>query len=156
MRNRKSIISLLLAMALLWIPAFSQNQRPGKAEAVGARKAGPLMRLAPYLKDLDLTDAQKEQLRNVVSAYKPEIQATAKANATARTALNEAIKANPDNPTAWQSAFKKVNDAEWDILLLREKVRKDVFKLLTPEQISRIEARRDKMLSNMGRKPPSL
>lgn len=130
------ILALLVAFSSVAVLA----QGPGKRGRAG--QGGPLFQLTAFLRGLDLSDAQKEQVKNIVATYKPEFRTPAREQATARKALQEVIRANPNHQELWREAFRTVTESEWNLLLLREKVRGEIFKVLTPEQMGKIEARR--------------
>ena len=149
--NRKWTILNALILVFLLVPVSAWAQQFQGAGPRGARGKAHFFRMAALFKDLGLTAEQKDQLKNVMTAYKPEMKSTAKENFTARKALQEVMQANPENPTAWQSSFKQATDAEWNGLLLRERIRKDILKLLTPEQMAKLDAKRKEFYSRLGR-----
>jgi len=146
--NKKWYVWIALLLICLSIPAFTQGLRSGGA---GNRSMGRGFRIAAFLQELDLTPTQKEQIRSVMMAYKPEIKTTVKEYLSSRFALQQVMRANPAHPAPWQDSFKRVTDAEWNGLLLKERIHRDIFKLLTPDQIAKVEAKRGEVRSRIGK-----
>ena len=97
----------------------------------GGPMAGMMMR---GLAQLNLTDAQKTQLKEVREANKEATQALAKRMIAAREAMGDAVTADTVVEADIRAKAADVAAAEVDAALLRAKVHAQVFALLTPEQ----------------------
>src|SRR5512143_3381695 len=136
-----------LAAAVLTLPLVAQDRPPvGMAERMGRPHAGGLMRC---LRGLDLTDTQKADIKTVLEAAQPTIQADAAAVLTARQKLNADDEAGVDESVLGQdyinarTAGKKLHD---DGAAAREQV----LGKLTPDQKAKAQ---DCLDSHQGHGP---
>jgi protein CpxP len=112
---------------------------PGQLGPRGMRRGGP--RLDFGLRGLNLTDAQREQLRSITQAHREEFQKAAEALRTAHRAFGEAVRAGDESTIRSQSTA--VANAMAEEAILRAKVRAEVHGLLTPEQQQQLKQRQD-------------
>ncbi|MGZ6971724.1 MAG: Spy/CpxP family protein refolding chaperone, partial [Thermoanaerobaculia bacterium] len=110
--------------------AFAQAQpAPGRL-ARGIRAAMAI---------LDLTDAQKEQVKAIFASHKDQFQtfrAQARAN---RQALRDAASAENPDPAAVGAAFLKVRSDAKAAKSQLESVHAEINGVLTPDQKSRLD-----------------
>jgi protein CpxP len=104
---------------------------PGGMGGPGQMGPGPIMQ---GLRELNLTDAQKEQVKGILEGHKAEFKKIADATQPARQALHEAVTADKFDEAAIRAAAAAVGAAEGDAAVLRARVHADVWALLTPEQ----------------------
>lgn len=90
---------------------------------------------------LNLSQEQKDQLKGILAGHKEEIQALAKKTAAARRELAAAIAGGAD-PETQRNAYDKTARAGWDRLQLRLTIRAEVKNILTPEQLQKMEKRK--------------
>ena len=90
--------------------------------------------IALPLRDLALTDTQREQVRTTVAAHKAEFDAVRGRMHTARTALQDAVTADAFDEAGVRQKSVDMAAAEADAAVLRAKVHSEVWALLTPEQ----------------------
>lgn len=135
---------MVLLMVFTGVSVLAQNPMAGRRMGMAGNQRA-LFRLGAFLRGLDLSDVQKDQIKSILTGVKSEFQATVKEQVSARSVLQETLRANPDNQEIWHTAFKAVTDAEWKTLVVRERVRKEIYKVLTPEQIAKLEARHTQM-----------
>jgi Spy/CpxP family protein refolding chaperone len=100
----------------------------------GGPGGGPLGFLGPGARELNLTDAQREQIRTAVQAHQEELQATGAKMATARKALDDAITAEQFDENAIRARANEVAAIEADAAVLRARVHQAAWSVLTPEQ----------------------
>jgi protein CpxP len=86
------------------------------------------------LRALDLTDAQREQIRTILESHKNEFKPVAERMIVARQELNDAVTAGVVDEAAIRGAAAKVAAVEADAAVMRAKVHAEVFAVLTPEQ----------------------
>lgn len=114
----------------------AREQGPGGPGGMMGRRGGPggPGGILPGLRALDLTEAQREQVKATMDAHKATFDAQRDKLVAAHKALNEAITAGTfDEATVRQKAADlAVLDA--DGAVLRAKVYSEVWALLTPEQ----------------------
>jgi protein CpxP len=94
------------------------------------------------LRDLDLTDAQREQVHALMQRHRDEFRAAAEKTMQARRALGSASEASAVDENAIRSAASALGDAEGEFAILRARVRGEVWDVLTPEQRQKAEALR--------------
>lgn len=116
----------LLLTAALVSTVFAQGG-PGWR---GDRRGGGF----PGLRELNLTDAQREQVRDVMQRYRDEMQETGRRLRTAHEAQQQAVQTVPVNEGLIRSTSETLAAAETDMALLRARIHSDVWTLLTPEQ----------------------
>ena len=90
--------------------------------------------IALPLRDLALTDTQREQVRTTIAAHKAEFDAVRGRMHTARTALQDAVTADAFDEAGVRQKSVDMAAVEADAAVLRAKVHSEVWALLTPEQ----------------------
>ena len=86
------------------------------------------------LRELDLTDAQREQLRGAMESHKAEFGAHGTSMMAARKALDETVTAETFDEDAIRQKSAAVAALEADGAVLRARVHAEVWALLTSEQ----------------------
>jgi Spy/CpxP family protein refolding chaperone len=111
---------------------------PGRGGLMGRRGpggpggfGGPV---ALPLRELGLTETQREQVRTAVDAHKGEFDALRTRMQTARTALNAAVTGDGFDEAAVRQKSVDVAAVEADAAVLRAKVHSEVWALLTAAQ----------------------
>lgn len=140
------ILALVAAIALGGVAtAFSQESgqgTQGKAESgqVPKRKGhhGPL----GFLSKLNLTNDQKHKVALILKDHRQEAKETMNNLRTARKNLFAAVNSQEYNEAAVRQAAKDVARWQEEMAVHRAKVMSEVRKVLTPEQISQIEAKK--------------
>ena len=109
------------------------GQGPGMFAGRGGR--GPMaMMMMHGLRQLNLTDDQKTQIKQIRESNKEGTQAIAKRMIAAREALGDVATADTVVEADIRAKAADVAAVEVDAALLRAKVHAQVFALLTPEQ----------------------
>ena len=133
----KSLIAgaaVLLTAALVGT-VFAQGG-PGPR---GDRRGGGF----PGLQQLNLTDAQRGQVREVMQRYRNDMQETGRRLRAAHDAQQQAGEAVPVNEGLIRSTTQALAAAETDMAVLRARVHSDVWTLLTPEQQAKAKELRE-------------
>jgi protein CpxP len=92
------------------------------------------------LRQLDLTDAQREQVKAIFDSHKDEFAAIGERLKAARKAQLAAIETQPvDEPTI-RAKSADLGAVEADAAVLRAKVHGAIFQVLTPEQQEKAKA----------------
>jgi Spy/CpxP family protein refolding chaperone len=141
--------SVLALSGLALTPIFAQGGPPpgGPAVHMGAGRAGgPGFGRGPggamgmigdlgfALRQLELTDTQREQVRGVMQSHDTEFHELGQRMRTARQALDAAISADTLDEATIRAASADWAAVEADASVLRARVRQEVFNLLTSEQ----------------------
>ena len=126
--------ALAVAAALLLVigvggAVHAQGDGPGRHRPVGPGRGGFV-----GLAGLDLTEAQREQAREVVQRHRSEMQEVGKRLHEAHRAQRAAVEAMPLNEGLIRSTTQTLANAQTDMALLRARIHSEVWTLLTPEQ----------------------
>jgi protein CpxP len=130
----------LAVSAAATLAAREQGPGPGGPGGGFGRRGlgGPGMRgpggpLFP-LRGLDLTEAQRTQVRAVMESHRAEFEAQAQKLGPARRALHEAVTAETLDESAIRQRAADVAALEADGAVLRARVHGEIWAVLTPEQ----------------------
>jgi Spy/CpxP family protein refolding chaperone len=126
--------------------------RGGPAERFGEMMLGPL----------DLTDAQRDQIRTIVEARRAATEPLMERAFTAREALQDAIQAQPVDEATIRARSADLAAVEADLAVSRADLQAEIAALLTDEQkaelaemrerrADRMEDRQEWMRERMGR-----
>lgn len=129
----------------------ARMRRPGPGGPAGPlfeRHPGVMLPLA----QLDLTEAQREQVRGVLQSHREEMQATHEKLRAAAKAKDDAVKAVPFDEGTIRQRAAELAEIDSDAAVLHARLHSEVFALLTPEQQAKaraIEAEREKRMAEM-------
>jgi len=140
-RRKPSLVVLAAAVAALTAaaPALAQAGPPGPPTGpVAGRAHHPFARILRCLGVVNLTDAQKADIKAVFEAAKPEAEAIAAKLKADREALKAEIEKTPADPCAVGSAALQLHADRESAKALFETVRDAVLALLTPEQKAKL------------------
>jgi protein CpxP len=115
---------------------------PALAQGPDGRRHGPrggFGRMAPGaaglpLRQLDLTDAQREQVRGIVTARSAEVKTIHERLRTARTAQHAAVTRVPVDENEVRARVTETAAIEADLAVIRARVHEQIYQVLTPEQ----------------------
>lgn len=143
---RKSALALcLLSVGAFSLTGFSPTLKAEDDDIFDNKRPHKVMRavfknMLDFKAENPLSDEQKKQIREIVTAHKSEIQAQVKKGRDARVAFNEA------STTATADA---VADAVRSRILLKAKIRAKVWPILTDDQKEFVEDARADVLSKL-------
>jgi Spy/CpxP family protein refolding chaperone len=83
---------------------------------------------------LNLTDTQREQVREIRERYQEQIRALSQRLSEAATKQRQAIETIPVNETLITSATQDMTQAQVDVAIQEARLNADVWAVLTPEQ----------------------
>lgn len=109
----------------------------------GGRERAPGRGVRAALAALDLTDAQKVKVRELLKGEKPRFEALREEGRAAREALRAASRAESPDPAAVGSAFLRVQAHRKTVRAEMESSRQKIEALLTPEQRAKLEGLRE-------------
>jgi len=131
-RTKITVIALALAMAAGGAALFAQAPGgPGRGAGPGGR-GGFAAGFA--LGQLDLSDAQKQQVRDIMQRHRQQSQATMERLQQAMQAQRAAIDTVPVNESLVRSAAASLAAVEADMAVDQARMHADVFSILTVEQ----------------------
>ncbi len=131
-------VAAALALALVAVPLLAVDPSAGPAPA-GQAPHGPLAGYLRCLRIVDLTDVQKADVKGLLEAARPKLEALHVTLKADREALRAAVSATTPDPCAIGTALLKV---EADVKAIGEElkaVRTAIEALLTPEQKAKLE-----------------
>lgn len=144
---RRSILigGALVAVAVMGLFAgrlLGGQMGPGMGHGGGPRAARMFEHIAGKL---DLSDAQRAQVRGILKTHADEILAQVRAGMDARQALHEAVMAQPADENVIRSLAAKVGSVHADGAMLMVKIRSEIWPILTPEQQQKFVAFHERM-----------
>ena len=122
----------ILLVASVGANVYAQGDGPGRRGRFG--QGGPGRGGFPVLAHLDLTDAQRDQVREVRQRYENQMRESGTRLRQAHEAQRAAIETMPVNEGLIRSTTQTLANAQTDMALLRARIHSDVWSLLTPEQ----------------------
>jgi protein CpxP len=98
---------------------------------------GPLGGLP--LRELNLTDAQREQVRTIVDARQTEMRAVGERARAAREALHAATTSPAFDEGLVRARAAELASVDADLAVTQARIFADVFQILTPEQQAKVK-----------------
>jgi periplasmic protein CpxP/Spy len=119
---------------------------PGGRGGPWSGPGGPLaglfgIHVQEHLRGLDLSEAQREQIRTIMQSHREEAQALAQRGAATLRTLNDATLAGGDEGAIRQHS-QTLGEVVGDAAILRSRVHSEVWGVLTPEQQAKATAMR--------------
>ena len=115
---------------------------PGPHGAGRGARGGPARFGDLGLRGIDLTDAQRDQVRTIMQSHREATEAARTKLRGAHRALAEATRAETIDEAAIRARSADVGTAMADEALLSAKIRGEVLAILTPEQQATLKERR--------------
>ena len=132
--------------ALLATGASTYAQGPG----LGRRGGGPGgfggPGVALPLRDLNLSDAQQQQIRDIRDRHRDESQQIGERLRTAAEAQRKGVEATPVNESLIRSTAQQLADVQADAAVQRAQIRSEMLSVLTADQraqLSKLQADRE-------------
>jgi len=122
-------------------PGFGPGFGPG-------RMGGPGAMMMP-MRQLGLTDAQREQVKGIMQSHRDEAKAIGERLGPARKALQDAITQAPVNEGLIRQRAAELAAVEADAAVARARLHAEVFAILTPEQQKKATELRAQMGQHM-------
>lgn len=135
-RSRGMIAGAIVAALAVGMVATALAQT-GARRPFGLRMMGPgapPLGIELPLRQLDVSEAQREQMRSIVEAHAAQARTLAERARAAREALREAITAEVLDEALVRQRAADVAAVEADLAVLRAQIHQQVFAVLTPEQ----------------------
>ncbi len=136
-------------------PGGPGRRGPGPGGPGGRGPGGPMGMMGGSLLPLpmlNLSDAQRDQVKDVMSRHRPEMEAAAKKLQAARKAQQTAVTAVPFDEGVIRAAADATGAAAADAAVLRARVRSEIWTLLTPEQQTKATALEAQRASGQGQR----
>lgn len=132
-RFRSLAWGVALVALLATSVAYAQEPPGGGFGGRGGRGFGPG---GPglALNELNLTDAQREQVREIRGRYREQIQTLSQRLGDLTAKQRQAIETVPVNETLITSATQDMTQAEVEVAIQEARINADIWSVLTPEQ----------------------
>ena len=132
-RVRKLVVTTGI-VAMLSAGAVSLFAQAPGGPGRGAGPFGPGGRGGFALGQLDLSDAQKQQVRDIMQRDREQMRSTMQRLDQAMQAQRAAINQVPVNEQAVRAAAAQVATVQADLAVAQARVHADIWNILTPEQ----------------------
>ena len=130
-RVRKIVVTTgIVAMLSAGAVSLFAQAGPGR----GAGPFGPGGRGGFALGQLDLSDAQKQQVRDIMQRDREQMRSTMQRLDQAMQAQRTSINQVPVNEQAVRAAAAQVASVQADLAVAQARVHADIWNILTPEQ----------------------
>jgi protein CpxP len=127
----RNLVAAATALSLAAIGSFVVVQAREGAGFPGGHFGGPLRSI---VRQLDLTDAQRGQIRGVLQNHRTGITALADKAFAARRALRDAVTADVVDESAIRDRSAALAAVHSELAVAAANIRAEVFQILTPEQ----------------------
>ena len=129
-------------------PPFS-GRGPGGPGGFG--RGGPMGLLPMLGREIQLTDAQRDQIKTIADSHRDEWKGLMDRERTARTALEEAVAADNVDESAIRQKSAELAAVDADVAVARAHAHAEVFQLLTADQKAKLK----EMRANFSARRPS-
>ena len=130
-------------------PGIEGRRGPGGPGGRMGGPGGPGGFGLPGVRELDLTDAQREQIRTIQQSHRDEVQAVAERSRTAQRAIDQASHGTSVDEAAIRTQSAALATAIADGAILRAKVNAEIFNVLTAEQQQKLNELRSQRQERM-------
>jgi protein CpxP len=124
-------LALSAAVAAPMVLAQDAHRGPGFGRRGGPGAMGDI---GLALRQLDLSDAQREQVRGIMNSHQAAFTEIGDRLRTAHQGLQEAVSADTVDEAAIRAKSTEVAAVQADAAVLRARVRQEVVSILTAEQ----------------------
>ena len=145
MKKRTIVVLVIASLAAAFATAQADPRGGPPGLFGGPGFGGPTLMLEHMADHLDLDDAQRDSVRNIFEAAKPEIEALrdkARAN-------REALEALETSSAAYSAELNNIaisnGELATEATLLFTRIRAEVHAVLTDEQIAKLERGKERM-----------
>lgn len=146
-RSTRVLMSIVLAVVLLGgglaIFAFAQGPEPGgrRGGPFGPPGQGPMLMLP--LRQLGLSDAQQQQVRQLLQQYREQTRNLVDQVRAAEDARRTAVETVPVDEGRIRAAMEQLLDRQTELAIQQARLHSDIRALLTPEQQQQLEKLRE-------------
>jgi periplasmic protein CpxP/Spy len=148
--NKRSLAAITIAATVLTGGAVTTMAQPPQGGPGGPRAGrmgpgGPGRFGMPGLRAVDLTDAQKDQIKTISESHRDEMRQVGERLREAQRALDVATESGTVNEADIRSKSTALASAMADGAILRAKVNAEILNVLTPEQQQKLQEFRSQM-----------
>jgi Spy/CpxP family protein refolding chaperone len=129
-----AVVVGLGAVGIAATPDAGPGRWPGAKTALGRMISGNLGRLMVLRSELNLSDEQRGQVRDVLVRHRGEIVATAQAVRAKRLVLRDAVLAETADEAAIRAAAAELGEQMGEAAVKASKLKAQIAPILTEEQ----------------------
>jgi Spy/CpxP family protein refolding chaperone len=133
-------VGVAAVVAVLAGGAFAYAQEPAPG---GPRGRGPGFGPGPQaglaLRQLDLTEAQREQVRQLTQQNREQMRSLLERMRAAQDVRRKAVEAVPFDESQVRAAMKDLADVEADLAVAAARLQADIYGLLSADQQQRLQ-----------------
>ena len=129
-------------------PSAERRGGPGGFRGPG----GPMGPLGAVIAHLDLTDAQKDQLKGIMDSHRDELTGLGDRAMKARQTLQTAVVADAVDEGLIRTRAADLATIESDLAVAHARIHADVFRILTPEQQAQAREAQAQMQQRMSQR----
>jgi len=131
------VSAAMIAVVLVSGTAFAQQAGVDPVRGRGGRMAGGPAAMLP-LRQLDLTDAQRTQVQQLVERHRAEVRPLVERLRTATETQRQAMEVVPADEGRIRTAMEQLAQVQADLAVQRARLHSEIVALLTPEQQQRL------------------
>jgi Spy/CpxP family protein refolding chaperone len=131
---------------------YAQGPRPGRPGGPGGR--GALAGLGLPLRELQLSDAQQEQVRQIRSRHVARVRDAMTRLDTARRAQQKAVETIPADEAQITSLTQDMVQAEVDVAIQASRLNSEIWTVLTSDQQAQLTKLRAERQAQFGQRRP--
>ena len=124
------------------IMMIRRGDGPGVGGDRGKGRGGPAARMQRMADELDLSPAQRKQVRDIYEAARPQMDATRSQMRIERQRLRDASPGTRDHAATVAAASKRIGELTAQTTQQRGELQRKVWQVLTPEQRTKADSRR--------------
>jgi periplasmic protein CpxP/Spy len=114
---------------------------------------GPMRGLGPtFARHLNLTDAQKDQVKGIMDSHRDESKALGDRAMKARQALQTAVMADALDEGLIRARAAELAAIESDLAVAQARIHDEVFRILTPDQQAQAREAQSQMQQRQGQR----
>jgi len=145
-------IAFVMALAVA-IPVLAQTAQEGSKEGRGGKwghRGGRGGFMGRGFRDLDLTDAQKAQMKQIMEAQQQSLQPVKEELRAKRQELRQASEGGTVDEALVRQKLVEIAPLEAKLMAARSRAHQEMLSVLTPEQRTKLEQRREQFKSRRG------
>ena len=148
--KKKKLLVPILAVAIMVTCSMTAH---GRGFGHGHDKHGVWDRFSGmrFLLALNLTQAQQGKILEIMDKYREENNGLRQRMRKARSEIRDVIASEKLDEAALRNALRKTSSVREDIFVQRARMRAEIKKVLTPDQLRLLESRKDRLHKECGR-----
>jgi protein CpxP len=130
-------------------PGAGRVGGPGGGFGPGHGRGGPGGILGPAFQRLDLTDAQRSRVKEILDSHRNDLRALGDKAMAAHQALDAATASDSFDEATVRTKAAEVGAVDADMAVMRARVYNEVYQILTPDQQKQLKQLQTEMRQRM-------